>query len=392
MAYKVFQNGFPLNASELNNYLMNQSVMVFATTTARDADLTAPTEGMIVWLQDANKFVYYTGSAWTDVVTGNGANAIINGAFDIWQRGTSGAGYVSGGGFVADRWQGIRGGAAAGMTMSRQAAQNTALPGVQYCMRMQRDSGNTSTQDVRLFYSMESTNSIPLAGKQVTLSYYVRKGANYSGGDVIANLYSGTGTDQNLGITGFTSVTTVAAATRTVASLTTDWTRVEATATVSAAATQLGMMIYFTPTGTAGTNDYIEITGVQLEVGSAASLFKRNASNIQGELAACQRYYAKSYDQGTAPGSAVAAGAFTLTVGTNTTGYLMQSCRFPVKMRTAPTITSYDYAGASGKVYKGDNGKAAYVTAIGDAGSQHGTGDATSANEMSFHYVADAEL
>lgn len=68
MAYKVFQNGFPLNASELNNYLMNQSVMVFASATARDTDLTAPLEGMIVWLQDSNKFVYYTGSVWADVV------------------------------------------------------------------------------------------------------------------------------------------------------------------------------------------------------------------------------------------------------------------------------------------------------------------------------------
>lgn len=67
MAYKVFQNGFPLNASELNNYLMNQSVMVFATATARDTDLTAPLEGMIVWLQDSNKFVYYTGTAWSEL-------------------------------------------------------------------------------------------------------------------------------------------------------------------------------------------------------------------------------------------------------------------------------------------------------------------------------------
>jgi hypothetical protein len=68
MAYKVFSNGNALNASELNTYLMNQSVMVFASTTARDAALTAPTEGMLVWLEDSNKFVYYTGSAWSDLI------------------------------------------------------------------------------------------------------------------------------------------------------------------------------------------------------------------------------------------------------------------------------------------------------------------------------------
>lgn len=69
MAYKVFANGYNLNASEVNTYLMNQSVMVFASTTARDAALTSPTEGMLVWLEDSNKFVYYTGSAWSDLLS-----------------------------------------------------------------------------------------------------------------------------------------------------------------------------------------------------------------------------------------------------------------------------------------------------------------------------------
>lgn len=68
MAYKTFVNGYTLNASELNTYLMNQSVMVFADTTARDATLTAPTEGMLVWLQDSNKFVYRGQSAWADLI------------------------------------------------------------------------------------------------------------------------------------------------------------------------------------------------------------------------------------------------------------------------------------------------------------------------------------
>jgi hypothetical protein len=66
MAYKVFTNGSPLPASDLNTYLMNQSVMVFADSTARDAALTAPTEGMCVYLENNNHFQIYTGSplAW----------------------------------------------------------------------------------------------------------------------------------------------------------------------------------------------------------------------------------------------------------------------------------------------------------------------------------------
>lgn len=69
MAYKVFSNGNALNASELNTYLMNQAVMSFATSTDRDSALTTPVEGMLVWLQDANKYVYYSGSAWTDLIS-----------------------------------------------------------------------------------------------------------------------------------------------------------------------------------------------------------------------------------------------------------------------------------------------------------------------------------
>lgn len=66
MAYKVFSNGSTLPASDLNTYLMNQTVMVFASSTARTAALT-PTEGMITYLEDTNALEYYNGSAWATV-------------------------------------------------------------------------------------------------------------------------------------------------------------------------------------------------------------------------------------------------------------------------------------------------------------------------------------
>jgi hypothetical protein len=66
MAFKVFANGFALNASEINTYLMNQSVMVFADSAARASALT-PSEGMVTYLQDTNALEYYTGTAWATV-------------------------------------------------------------------------------------------------------------------------------------------------------------------------------------------------------------------------------------------------------------------------------------------------------------------------------------
>lgn len=68
MPRKNFLNGYPLPASDINTYLMDQSVMTFASATARTSAIASPTEGMLTWLEDSNKFSYYSGSAWTDLV------------------------------------------------------------------------------------------------------------------------------------------------------------------------------------------------------------------------------------------------------------------------------------------------------------------------------------
>jgi hypothetical protein len=69
MAYKVFSNGSVLNASDLNDYLMRQSVMVFSSSTARDSAITGPTEGMVSYLEDTNAYQFYNGSAWTNLIS-----------------------------------------------------------------------------------------------------------------------------------------------------------------------------------------------------------------------------------------------------------------------------------------------------------------------------------
>ena len=41
--------------------------MVFSNSTARASAITAPNEGMLTWLEDVNKYQYYSGSAWVDL-------------------------------------------------------------------------------------------------------------------------------------------------------------------------------------------------------------------------------------------------------------------------------------------------------------------------------------
>jgi hypothetical protein len=64
MAFKTFVNGFPLNASELNEYLMNQSISVFVDAAARDAAITSPVDGQYAHLTGSDTLTRFNGSAW----------------------------------------------------------------------------------------------------------------------------------------------------------------------------------------------------------------------------------------------------------------------------------------------------------------------------------------
>jgi hypothetical protein len=68
MAYKVFANGNPLLASELNTNLMQQAIAVFLDATSRDAAITAPVEGQFAYLTASDELVKYSGSAWVAAI------------------------------------------------------------------------------------------------------------------------------------------------------------------------------------------------------------------------------------------------------------------------------------------------------------------------------------
>jgi hypothetical protein len=64
VAYKVFTNGSVLQASEVNENLMQQAVATFSSPAARTAAITSPLEGQVSFLQDSNLFSIYDGSSW----------------------------------------------------------------------------------------------------------------------------------------------------------------------------------------------------------------------------------------------------------------------------------------------------------------------------------------
>jgi len=255
-------------------------------------------------------------------------NPILNSAYQVWQRNTSATYTGATNQYTgADRWSYL-GSAGSSATISRQATGDTTnLPNIQYCTRYLRTASNTDTNTLYFAQTFETINTYQFVGKTITLSFYARKGANYSAASsyLAANLAYGTGTDQALN--GGAAANNIVTQQNV---LTSTWTRFSVTAAVPTAATQLVAMFTFVPVGTAGAADYYEITGVQIDQGSVALPFRTYAATLQGELAACQRYYEQIN---------TTSGRNMLSAGYCQTTSVARFTAPMVQKRTTPTVT-----------------------------------------------------
>ena len=73
-----------ITASNVQSYLQDQTVMVFPSNSVRSTAIVVPTEGMLTWLEDDNKYQYFDGADWEDLIV-----PIVGGV--------AGQAYVSGG-------------------------------------------------------------------------------------------------------------------------------------------------------------------------------------------------------------------------------------------------------------------------------------------------------
>ena len=77
--FRTFVDGEVLTAAQVNTYLMQQAVMVFADASARSTAIAAPSEGMVTYLTGTDVLEYYDGSSWVGI---NDADAIQNSIVD----------------------------------------------------------------------------------------------------------------------------------------------------------------------------------------------------------------------------------------------------------------------------------------------------------------------
>ena len=269
-------------------------------------------------------------------------NRIINGGMEVAQRATTATGaYTSV--FVyasVDRW------AVYSANSSTTQAQSTDAPaGFRNSFRLQRPAGNTGTGVLLLGQAIEAVNCYDLSGQSVTVSFWAKRGANYSGGNLALSAVTGTTADQGLGSSG--SWAGRQTPINTSFAITTTWTRYTATGTFGAGVLEASVEFNWAGSGTAGADDSVYITGVQLEVGTAATPFERRLYGQ--ELALCQRYYQKSYEQNTVPGASTRLGlvmAFASSGGVNWGG----GFNLRQTMRAAPSISYWDGVGNASRV------------------------------------------
>lgn len=286
-----------------------------------------------------------------------GKNFMINGGLDIWQRGTTFASPSNA--YTADRWAATPSAGTATWSVSQQTS---FLAGSRYALRVQRTAGQTGTPALFLGSALETNDVTRLQGQSVTWSFYAKAGANYSAasGGLGVQLNSGTGIDQGPFVVHTGEVNLV----NVTATLTTTATRYQYTFTVPSNATSLRWNLAFQTAGTAGAADSYDITNMQIEIGSVATPFTRAAGpTIQGELAACQRYY-----------ETFAMSAQRNTMAAQSTSSAFGAMFYKVTKRGTPTVTVPASGSGSGQIAV-LNSSGSYPSTIGTVAADQITVD-----------------
>jgi hypothetical protein len=343
-------------------------------------------------------------------------NRIINGAMVIDQRNAGASVSLSGTAapYVLDRWRfwsnGSGGSAAytvqqssvapSGFTNSVLITQTASFSptGLQYNIFAQYIEG----------YNTADLNWGTANAKTVTLSFWVRSSLTGTFGGAISNSAqdrsypftytisaANTWEYKTITVLGDTSGTWL---TNNGAGVLIFWQLGVGSSYLGTAGAWAGA-VYLGATGatqiTATNGATLYITGVQLEVGSTATSFDYRPYGT--ELALCQRYYEKSFNQATKPvenlgdiQGGLCTGAYSTSANT-----ALATATFAVEKRASPTISTFNpYAAGSGWSESGSGNIAAGVYSVGTRAVTIRCQGATSAigNNLIIHWTASIEL
>ena len=287
-------------------------------------------------------------------------NILINGGFDIWQRGES---FVNPTGYTADRWYTpiFTTGGQGDVTREAFAAGQTDVAGSpEYYMRIDQTVAVASTYNP-LEVRIEDART--LAGQAFSLSFWIKS-------SVAKNLDVYLSQVVTSGAAGNQLIGTV--------SLVTGWAEYKITGTASGlSGAVIGSDSYLRLFFQNTEQDIctLDFAQLKLEEGSTATPFTRAGNNIAGELAMCQRYFSRGDSEQDA------------LVRVNSTTTLTRRCyiQYPATMRVTP-----DFNFVEGGTWSAPPSQSASSDAggTGMSGLANSAGSATSITS----WTADAEL
>jgi len=245
---------------------------------------------------------------------GGRKNLIINGGFDVWQRGTS---FTATSVYSADRWKAQFGG-----NQGTVAQETTSLPsGSRYGLKMTATATDASGWS-QMGQQIEYKNFYQAVGQTVTISFY-GKAHNTNSGSTNITVRTRTNTTED------TSTIFSGAGTTTAVTLTTSWVKYTVTRTIPSDSKAWSIEFVM---GAFTNGDGYTISQVQLELGSVATDFEHRSYGE--ELALCQRYYQR---YGGSPYVGIASGS-VFNVTTKSTFFMS----FTTTMRASPSATFAD--------------------------------------------------
>lgn len=265
-----------------------------------------------------------TNASWVDFPTAF-KNKIINGNFDIWQRGTSASGTATRL-FAADRWDAYQATSAATVTQGTFTVGQTQVPGEPtYFASIALNSLGTGSQ-----FGQRIEDVRTLAGQTVAVSFWYKANAAVTADVVFRQNFGGGGSA--------TVVTTVGVVSFTNTSTWAQWTGTITLPSISGKTIGTSPYLLIQLETFSATGFTFDIAQFQVESGSVATVFDQRPIGV--ELAMCQRYYFRH-----TPGS---GGQFSGTCWAYSTANAYLQHIFPVPMRTTPSAmelsgTAADY-------------------------------------------------
>ena len=331
-------------------------------------------------------------------------NYIMNGNFDIWQRGTGTAGgtRIPAGTKVADRWQ-MAGNPGTGGTdiVSRQSflTGQTDVPGNPTYFYRWEASGLSGTTSREITHWIEDVRM--LAGKTMTIVLYAR---GNPGGENTWRLKVA----QNMGVGGSGQVSAIDEIITVSGG---SWGKIRFTfemptlsgATVGAVNTSATSVTLYKTDGSGapiGSGTWLlDLAQMSLVEGANELPFSLMGGTTGEELSLCQRYYEKSYNKGISPSTITNAGQVTFPYKNGDpklNDWIVCPVRFKVEKRTTPAAISYSPVTGVPYTVSTDGPDAqdgATMAVIGTSGFEVVRNPGQSvAGTMYFHWTADADF